>query len=145
MLKSLVLEFIATVGITFVIAFCRLNNTSDFFAIGITYFMIIGSLSYAFKKTSGAHFNPALTISLIVTKQIATKKAVLYVIMQLLGSIIGALLVFIAPKELIACSWLLFGVEDGGEVAGGLRIRSLPQDVLAGFLLWLVEARTSVM
>ena len=98
MLKPLVLEFIASVGITFVMAFSRLNNTSDFFAMGITYFMIIGALSYAFKRESGAHFNPVLTISLIITRQIAAKKAVLYVIMQILGSIVGALLVFIAYK-----------------------------------------------
>ena len=102
MLKPLILELVASIGITFTIAFSRINNQSDFFSLGLTYFLVVGSLTYAFKSSSGSHFNPVLTISLLITKQIASKKAVLYVVMQLLGSVIGGLLVFLAhsiPEE----------------------------------------------
>ena len=98
MLKALILEFLGSLTITFTMALCRITNPSDYLIIGLSFFLLIGSLTYAFRKTSGSHFNPILTVSLLVTKQVASKKAVLYVITQIIASIVGATLVYSAYK-----------------------------------------------
>ena len=41
---------------------------------------------------SGAHFNPAVTLAFFLRKEIDTQRAVLFVVMQILGCIAGALL-----------------------------------------------------
>ena len=48
---------------------------------------------------SGAHLNPAVTIALALTGKFVWSKVGLYVVAQLLGSILGALLVWIVYKD----------------------------------------------
>lgn len=91
MISMVIVELLGAFALTFVAAASRINNDNDFFAIALTYFMIISSLTFAFRKVSGSHFNPALTVSLIVTKQVSINKAILYIIGQIAGSILGGL------------------------------------------------------
>ncbi len=61
--------------------------------IGIGYFVAIGAglalalLVLAFGKTSGAHFNPAVTIGLWTLRKIQTVQAIAYIAMQMLGGL----------------------------------------------------------
>lgn len=94
MLKNMLVELIGAYLITFIMAFSRITNTNDYLIIGITYFLVVASLTYAFKNVSGGHFNPILTISLIFSRQTSIKKATLYVVVQLLGSILAGFTVY---------------------------------------------------
>ena len=55
------------------------------FANAMTNLMII----FATFSFSGAHLNPAITISLLILKKLPFKIGILYIMMQLLGSILG--------------------------------------------------------
>jgi glycerol uptake facilitator protein len=57
---------------------------------GVTAIAVI----YVFSKISGAHINPAVTIGLLVTKNISLKDSVAYIIAQVIGAIIATLCVF---------------------------------------------------
>ncbi len=46
---------------------------------------------YLFGKISGAHLNPAVTIGLLVTKNISLKDSGYYFVGQFIGAIIGSL------------------------------------------------------
>ena len=94
MIRQMLVEMIGAYIITFTISFCRINNPDDYLSIGLTYFFVMASLTYTFKNVSGAHFNPVLTASLIFSRQATFKKAALYIIMQLLGSVLAAATVF---------------------------------------------------
>ena len=48
---------------------------------------------------SGAHLNPAVTLALAITGKFAWSKVVLYIIAQVIGSILGALLVWIVYRD----------------------------------------------
>jgi glycerol uptake facilitator protein len=48
---------------------------------------------------SGAHLNPAVTIALAITGKFAWNKVILYITAQILGAIIGALLMWIVYRD----------------------------------------------
>lgn len=62
---------------------------------------------------SGAHLNPAVTLGLALTGETAWSDVPLYVIGQLLGGIVGALLVYVAYKK-------QFDTHDSPETTGGI-------------------------
>lgn len=63
--------------------------------IGIGYFVAIAMglalalLVLAFGKTSGAHLNPAVTVSLWTIRKVTTLTAVVYIAMQMLGGLVA--------------------------------------------------------
>lgn len=95
MLKEIFMELLGSFAITLFGALSRTQYKDDYFVIAFTYFLIIGGLSAASKHISGCQFNPILTVSLLITKQINLVKALLYVMFQLLGSFLGGLTIYL--------------------------------------------------
>ena len=60
-------------------------------AFGLTVMVCI----YVFGKISGAHLNPAVTIGLLVTKNIDLIDSVYYIIAQVIGACLGSLCLFL--------------------------------------------------
>jgi glycerol uptake facilitator protein len=61
---------------------------------------------YATGNISGAHLNPAVTIAMYITKRIEAKHVIPYIIFQLIGAFIGAMLVFLVYYS----KWIEFDV-----------------------------------
>jgi MIP family channel proteins len=70
-------------------------GTHDLAALALTHAFILAVLIYALGGTSGAHFNPAVTFALWSIKKISTPNAIVYVICQLVGGVLGALVVLL--------------------------------------------------
>jgi glycerol uptake facilitator-like aquaporin len=60
---------------------------------GIAAALILFAGIEALGKISGGHFNPAVTIAMLVSKNIGAKNATFYMIAQILGGIVGVLIV----------------------------------------------------
>ncbi len=58
--------------------------------IALAHGAAIGLVVYAFGHVSGGYFNPAVTISMLVTKRINIKDGIVYIIFQLIGAIAAA-------------------------------------------------------
>ncbi|MDB2390523.1 aquaporin family protein [Alphaproteobacteria bacterium] len=58
-----------------------------------------------FASVSGAHFNPAVTLAFVIRKDISVQMALLYIIIQIMGAICGAMLAhFMFEESLIQVS-----------------------------------------
>lgn len=59
-------------------------------ATALAFGLVIAALSYAIGHISGCHLNPAVTLAMWMMKRISMKDAVLYMIAQIIGGIVGA-------------------------------------------------------
>ncbi|KAK7362573.1 hypothetical protein VNO77_04690 [Canavalia gladiata] len=93
---------------------------------GVTLMILVYSLGHI----SGAHFNPAVTVSLAIYRQFPLKQVPLYIIAQIVGSVLAS-----------GTLDLLFDVDDNsyfGTVPTGSYTRSLVFEILTTFLLLFV-------
>jgi MIP family channel proteins len=74
-------------------------GVTDWAVIGLLHVFILGMLVASLGGTSGAHFNPAVTVALLTLRKIKPPDAVIYIILQLIGAIIGALIVKLIYKD----------------------------------------------
>ena len=65
-------------------------DVQDLIMISLAHGGAIGLMVYAFGHISGGHFNPSVTISMLVTKRISVKEAIPYIASQLIGAIVAA-------------------------------------------------------
>jgi aquaporin Z len=59
--------------------------------IALAFGLSVVVFAYAIGGISGCHINPAVTIGVLVTGKISVKDAVIYIVAQLIGALLGAL------------------------------------------------------
>jgi MIP family channel proteins len=74
-------------------------NTGDFAVIGLVHVFTLGMLVAALGGTSGAHFNPAVTVTLTALRKIKPSDAAIYIVLQALGAVAAALVVKLLLKD----------------------------------------------
>jgi glycerol uptake facilitator protein len=89
-LGTFVLVFAITLSVTL---FVNSQGTgSDWVVVGLVHFLVLFVLVMTIGSISGAHLNPAVTLSLAVLRKIRPNDAVVYILLQLAGAVAGALL-----------------------------------------------------
>lgn len=86
---------------TFAMVFCgtaamAVNETTGAVThegVAITWGLIVMAMIYAFGEQSGAHFNPAVTVSFALAKRFSWKKVPVYVVTQAMGAIAASVAV----------------------------------------------------
>ena len=68
--------------------------------IALCFGLIVGTMVWCIGHISGGHINPAVTVALLVTRKISVVRAVLFVVAQCLGAIIGAAFLKVTTKSL---------------------------------------------
>ena len=123
--QNLMAEFIGTMFLVAVaIGSTVLPMTVPGWTISLTIFinalavaMVLFALIETFGSVSGAHFNPAVTLAILSSKEISPRKAAYYIMAQMAGGFIGLLIVGFMfygynPNILIVSS----NVKDAGQV-----------------------------
>jgi aquaporin Z len=87
--RPLTVEFIGTFALIFMGAGSIILG-GDLVAVGFAHGLAIGLMVAAGGHISGGHFNPAVTLGLMIGQKIAPIKGVVYVLVQLLGAIVAA-------------------------------------------------------
>jgi MIP family channel proteins len=89
-------EFLGTFMLVFwicmVVSVANGLRVTDYAVIGLVHFLLLAMLVYTLGHTSGAHFNPAVTSALLALRKISPVDAVVYILLQLAGAVLGALL-----------------------------------------------------
>ncbi len=88
----LLVFFITSVVVLFVSTGAQASFGSDFAVVGLVHAFLLFGLIVMFGVVSGGHFNPAVTLAAAVLKRIPPLDAVIYMLAQLSGAVLGALL-----------------------------------------------------
>jgi MIP family channel proteins len=88
----LLVFFITSVVVLFVSTGEQAQLGSDFAVIGLVHAFLLFGLIVMFGVVSGGHFNPAVTLAAAVIKRISPIDAVIYMLAQFSGGVLGALL-----------------------------------------------------
>lgn len=94
-----VAELIGTLLLVFFIGVVVVVNSAgglgftDWSVIGLVHMLLLAMLVHTLGGASGAHFNPAVTVTLAALRKIAPRDAAIYVALQIVGGLLGALLV----------------------------------------------------
>jgi aquaporin Z len=76
--------------------------------VGLAFGLTVMAMAYGIGPISGAHVNPAVTVSMLVAGRIGGRDAIAYIVAQLIGGIVGAALLVL----------ILQGRSQGYDVAG---------------------------
>jgi MIP family channel proteins len=88
----LLVFFICSVVILFVSTGGQAQFGSDFAVVGLVHAFLLFGLIVMFGVVSGGHFNPAVTLAALVIRRIRPLDGVIYMLAQLSGGVLGALL-----------------------------------------------------
>ncbi len=88
----LLVFFITSVVVLFVATGNQAQFGSDFAVVGLVQGLALFGVIVMFGAVSGGHFNPAVTLAAAAIKRIAPVDAAIYMLAQLSGGVLGALL-----------------------------------------------------
>ena len=118
-----------------------LGGLGDWLAIGLAFGLTVMACIYVFGKISGAHLNPAVTIGLLVSKNISLIDSVYYIVAQVVGACIASFLLwFILGSAAVTVGGL-------GATAPGLSVGYIPAmiaECIGTFFLMLVVMGVAV-
>jgi aquaporin-4 len=75
------------------------ETSTDIVQISLAFGFSVGTIVWIICRVSGGHINPAVTFGFLVTRKITVVRAVLYIISQCVGALLGALILKVVSPE----------------------------------------------
>jgi MIP family channel proteins len=113
----------------------------DLSVIGLVHVFVVFLLIQTLAVVSGAHFNPAVTAALAAIRQIRLIDAAIYIVVQLAGGVLGALvtkLILTADNVPNAEAVHWGAVEVSDALDGSVGLGMLVEGIGAFFLVWAI-------
>lgn len=89
-MKKYISEFVGTFVLVLVGCGVAVVTSANVVATSLAFGLSIVAMAYSIGNVSGCHINPAVSLSMFLTKQISAKDFAFYVLSQILGAIAGA-------------------------------------------------------
>lgn len=113
--------------------------------VALAHALVLAVLVSAAMNVSGAHFNPAVTVGLLVTKRISAPDAGVYIVTQLAAALLGAFLVQqLFPADLVRVAALGTPLlQHGMSFGGGIVLEAILTFFLMSAIFGTAVARTA--
>ena len=119
-------------------------SLADLGAIALAFAFAIAAMVYTIGHISGCHINPAVTIAFATTRRISWSEAGMYIVAQLIGGLVGALMIALAYSGTpSAAATLGYGATDFSQASTGY-IVAIAMEVIGTFFLLFVIMGTAV-
>jgi aquaporin TIP len=117
---AFIAEFIGTFALMFIGGGAIINGNATLVGVALAHGLTIAAFGSAFGAVSGGHFNPAVTLAMLVTGRIDVPKGLGYIAVQCLGAIVAAFLLTITfPADQVATAKLGTPLLAGNITIGG--------------------------
>jgi MIP family channel proteins len=143
-LSAFIAEFIGTFFLVLFICMAVTVTAHDgltvpaLLTIALTHALALAMLVYALGETSGGHFNPAVTTTLLALRKISPPNAAVYIVMQVLGAIAAALVCKVLVGDFGKAT--NYGAPGLSDVAAGKGAGFLAELIGVFVLLWAIMA-----
>lgn len=97
-LKAYIAEAIGTFVLVFFACGVATVTRGSLFVTSLTFGLVIVIMSLLIGKFSGCHINPAVSLACLMTKRMSVRDFVGYVIAQVVGGLLGAIILFALIK-----------------------------------------------
>lgn len=74
---------------------CDTANAVTVVGTALAFGLAVVAMAYTIGGVSGCHINPAITFGAWLSKRIGTKDAILYIVFQVIGAVIGSALLYV--------------------------------------------------
>jgi aquaporin Z len=114
--------------------------------IALAFGIALLTMAYTIGHVSGCHINPAVTLSFLLAKQIDARKAGFYMASQVVGAVIGGLILYIATEGGDLDQTGVFASNGWGDTLGtpfGLGSVVVVEIVFTAILVFVVLGTTS--
>ena len=151
-MKKLVVELLGTFWLVLtgcgsaVIAASYPELGIGFVGVSLAFGLSVVTMAYAIGPISGCHLNPAVTIGILVAKRMRYFEALMYIVFQVLGAILGAgfLYLIISGNELISIgSFAANGYGDYSPMDYSLFACLLTEIIMTFFFVFVILNVTS--
>ncbi len=92
LMKKALAECIGTAVLVFVACGVAVVSGVNWVATSLAFGLVIVAMAYSIGNISGCHINPAVSIAMLVRKKMTLNEFIAYVIAQVVGAFIGAIL-----------------------------------------------------
>jgi len=130
-------EFVGAFALTFIGAGSIMVG-ADLVGVAFAHGLVIAVMVSAVGHISGRHFNPAVTFGFLITKRITGSLAVVYWIAQMLGAVLGALLLLWIFPDRITDATHLGAPTVSEEISVGAGF--VVELILTFLLVWVIFA-----
>lgn len=94
LMQKIVAEFVGTFVYTFCACGCSAGTFGNTLATAHAFGFTIMAMYYSIGRVSGCHINPAVSLAFFILGQLSCTEFLLYLISQIIGGLIGALIIF---------------------------------------------------
>lgn len=94
-MKKYVSEVIGTGVLVLIGCGVAVLSSGDLVATALAFGLAIVAMAYSVGTISGGHFNPAVTVGAYINKKIKGNEAIFYIIAQVIGAFLGALILYV--------------------------------------------------
>ena len=137
---------------TFVLVFCACGVAAitggSLVATSLAFGLVIVAMAYTIGRISGCHINPAVSIAFLIKKKMTLKEFFLYVLAQVIGGTIGAILIIGVIRMAVdtsvfngvgnACNGFVGGAGYNDNVAGGIIASIIVEIVLTCIFVFVI-------
>ena len=98
LLKKAIAEAFGTCVLVFVACGVAVFSGVNYVGTALAFGLVIFAMAYSIGNISGCHINPAVSLAMLLRKEITVKEFLVYVCSQVVGAFIGAVLIALCHK-----------------------------------------------
>ena len=140
-MKKYICEFVGTFVLTLVGCGVAVVTGANVVATSLAFGLTIVAMAYSIGNVSGCHINPAVSLSMLMTKKMTLKEFAFYVVAQILGAIAAAAVLGVLLSSFKALGANTYGAD--GQLATNVWIALLVECILTFIFVTAILGVTS--